>query len=153
MNQLKEEGQITDIDELEQILVICEFTIIADLLPNYIYSMTEALLRKLTGWDKELDSKERNQILNKASPPPENMEDATRLQEKVKDWIKVQVESREVKEKQPAFTFQVCSQSPEDYPMDPTPPGFQAGGEGTTPAAIEPELKQTFMVGIVLYND
>ena len=47
MNQLKEEGQITDIDELEQILVMCEFTLIADLFTNYIYSMREALRENL----------------------------------------------------------------------------------------------------------
>ena len=65
------------------------------------------------------------------------------------DWINDQVESRDTNEKQPAFTFQVCSKSPGDYPLEPTPPGFQAGGVGAAPAAIEPELKQTFMVGIV----
>ena len=138
MDQLREEGQLQNIDDLEQILVMCEFALIADILPNYIYSMREALLRKVTDWDKELASKEKSQILNEASPPPENTKDATGLQEKVNDWINDQVESRETNEKQPAFTFQVCSRSPENYLLEPTPPGFQAGGGGPATAAIEP---------------
>ena len=69
------------------------------------------------------------------------------------DWINDQVENRDTNEKQPAFTFQVCSKSPENYPLEPTPPGFQAGGGGAATAAIGPEPKQTSMVKIVEYNN
>ena len=107
--------------------------------------MREALLKKLTGLDEELASKERRQILNEALPPPTVEENATEeLQEKVKSWIQTS-EGQGVKGLQPDYSFQVCSQSLEDYPpsLEITLPGLGAGRGVKPPAAIEPELKQS----------
>ena len=62
---------------------MCEFTLIADRLPDYIYSIQEALLKKVTAFDEGRACKEKKQILNEALPP--TAAPATGLQEK--KWI------------------------------------------------------------------
>ena len=109
----------------------------------------------MTGLDEELASKERRQILNEALQPPTVQDNATEeLQEKVKSWIQTS-EGQGVKEWPPAYSFQVCSQSLEDYPpsLELTPPGQGAGGGVRPPAAMGPELKQTTMGGVVIKRD
>ena len=72
----------------------------------------------------------------------------------MKSWIQTS-EGQGVKEWPPAYSFQVCSQSLEDYPpsLELTPPGQGAGGGVRPPAAMGPELKQTTMVGVVGCHD
>ena len=40
--------------------------------------------------------------------------------------------------KEGTFTFQVCSKSPRDYPLEQTPHGFQAGGGGQLQQPLNP---------------
>ena len=149
INQLKEEGRVKDIMALVQILDIVDFSEVSDRLPDFVTSMRRALLDKITSADTALAAKEEQKILNEALPSSTTNESP---EERVESWIKATGER--ATDQGSNYTFQVCSNSLEDYPLtlELTPPCMKTS-RGAPAAPKGHERKSTTMVGNVLYPD